>query len=142
MRQRARALVEHRDSGVQASACGVLAIAGTAEDLERLAALKESSSSEKVRRSAKGAYNLLKRRLPLAYSVGQRVEGTVVQVSPRLDYVLLMLAEGFRSMLHRANMSEDFRGRLERGEIDLGMAIMAEVVEVDAEKQRVLLRNV
>lgn len=49
---RARALLDHKDPRVQASACGAISILGTQEDHKKLAELKKQSPSRKVRESA------------------------------------------------------------------------------------------
>lgn len=76
------------------------------------------------------------------YSTGQQFDGTVSRISSVKDFVLVTLPDGFRAILHMANMSDDFRQRLEKGEIRSGSAINVEIMRVDNEQRKLQLRDI
>lgn len=82
-------------------------------------------------------------RLP---TPGDRADGTVVRIVPEKDgrggYLLLRLPQHRRpAMLLAKHMSDDLRADLDNGQVELGEEIHVEVGSVDANNNRVLLRE-
>ncbi|NQT26663.1 S1 RNA-binding domain-containing protein [candidate division KSB1 bacterium] len=75
------------------------------------------------------------------YQVGQRFEGTVINIHKQKEFILINLPDGKTAMLHQAQMSEICRAKLDTGTIDNGSKFEVEIVKKDSQKKRLQLKD-
>jgi len=74
------------------------------------------------------------------YAVGDCHTGTVKRISQERGYVLIALPPGRTGLLNIHRM-DGVRAEFEAGRLQLGQSLQVEIVEVDAARERIILRD-